>query len=107
MRFTTACIQRIGFPSFEVLLPYSIRNFCSFGHNPKIRFRYAEEKAKKAGKQPAVKSNEDTVSPMGHESAKSALLQTDSKKDRLERAPKRMSVSKEEMEVIQLGGARP
>jgi hypothetical protein len=29
-----------------------VRNFCSFAHTPKIRFRYAEEKAKKAGQLP-------------------------------------------------------
>ncbi|GJD06649.1 hypothetical protein Gasu2_10530 [Galdieria sulphuraria] len=85
----------------------NIRNFCSLGHKPKIRFRYAEEKAKIAGEQPAVKMNEKMVSLLSRESVKPTQPRIDRKTSRLEKAPKRMSVSKEEMEVVQLGGARP
>ncbi|KAK4522776.1 hypothetical protein GAYE_PCTG30G0666 [Galdieria yellowstonensis] len=79
-----------------------VRNFCSFAHTPKIRFRYAEEKAKKAGQLPNSKKDQP---PVGGENNQ---VQSNNRKTiRLERAPKRMAMSKEEMEIIQLGGASP
>lgn len=101
-----ALVKGTGLSIVASLITNGIRNFSTFGHTPKIRFRYAEEKAKKFGEQLAV-TKEKSRPSQSRENIMSDQVQKGRTTTRLERAPKRMSVSKEEMDIVQLGGARP
>eukprot|EP00871_Galdieria_phlegrea_P004392 jgi/Galph1/4954/GphlegSOOS_G3668.1 len=72
-------------------------NFSTFSHKPSIRFRYAEKKKELTNPSSSQKENSQN-SAKGKEDKET--LRNQQKGIRLQTAPKRMSLSKEEMDIV-------